>query len=583
MQSLRFLPGVVLVLAIGLGNISAQDKAAKPPPAGLQDFVFLDDPPPLLVRLHIEIDGRPLQQSWEEAVTAIFKHLDANSDGYLDAKEASQVPPAILFFPRDYARVFGGKMAGAPAFATLDADGDGQVSRDELAAYYRSQGPPFQFSTNQETNDYRAYFGVLRTENTGDVNEALFKFLDTNKDGKLSREELAAGLVALPKLDTDEDEMISAEELVPADNSLRSRDLRYFSGTTFPNPEERILLLSPGEISVPLAQRLALRYRAKKTGNDIVAFITAKLTAKDLGLAPADFAGLDSNGDGFLDANELKHFGKKRPDLEFRLRLGGTAGLAVVQAKGHKVLGDGGAVTLDRGPARVVFKLDAVKVENDVKALKAMFMAEFQAIDRDGNGYLDRAEARLSPSFHALFGLLDADGDGKIFDKEVYKFLDRWGPLIQQMRASCVTMTFAEDGKGLFDLLDTDRDRRLSVRELRRLPKLLDLLDRNKDGFLDATEFPRSFLVEFRQGPAEFEGNYFAAFIDITGEAPPQRVRPGKGPVWFQKMDRNRDGDVSRREFLGTDEEFRRIDTDGDGLISREEAQRFDSLTRKKG
>ena len=38
-------------------------------------------------------------------------------------------------------------------------------------------------------------------------------------------------------------------------------------------------------------------------------------------------------------------------------------------------------------------------------------------------------------------------------------------------------------------------------------------------------------------------------------------------------MDRNGDGDVSRREFLGTDEEFRRLDRDGDGLISAEEAE----------
>ena len=30
---------------------------------------------------------------------------------------------------------------------------------------------------------------------------------------------------------------------------------------------------------------------------------------------------------------------------------------------------------------------------------------------------------------------------------------------------------------------------------------------------------------------------------------------------------------VSRREFLGTDEEFRRIDTDGDGLIDVKEAE----------
>jgi Ca2+-binding EF-hand superfamily protein len=43
--------------------------------------------------------------------------------------------------------------------------------------------------------------------------------------------------------------------------------------------------------------------------------------------------------------------------------------------------------------------------------------------------------------------------------------------------------------------------------------------------------------------------------------------------LWFQKMDRNRDGYVSRREFLGTDEEFRKLDLDGDGFISVQEAE----------
>ncbi len=47
-------------------------------------------------------------------------------------------------------------------------------------------------------------------------------------------------------------------------------------------------------------------------------------------------------------------------------------------------------------------------------------------------------------------------------------------------------------------------------------------------------------------------------------------------------MDRNRDGDVSRKEWLGTEEEFRAIDTDGDGLISLQEAEAFDKQVRGK-
>jgi Ca2+-binding EF-hand superfamily protein len=52
--------------------------------------------------------------------------------------------------------------------------------------------------------------------------------------------------------------------------------------------------------------------------------------------------------------------------------------------------------------------------------------------------------------------------------------------------------------------------------------------------------------------------------------------------VWFRKMDRNGDGDVSPREFLGSHADFRRLDADGDGFITLEEAQRADVELRKK-
>jgi Ca2+-binding EF-hand superfamily protein len=193
-------------------------------------------------------------------------------------------------------------------------------------------------------------------------------------------------------------------------------------------------------------------------------------------------------------------------------------------------------------------------------------------------------EAQRSQVFRGLFDLMDRDGDGKLFENEVVAYLDSVKEL-QEAGAACrITMNVQPRSSGLFDLLDTNRDGRLSERELRQIPRLLAQLDRNGDGVISRDEVPRSYAVHFQQPPVSPQlGTYGVTFV-LTGsfDTAPQVPEPTKGPLWFRKMDRNRDGDVSRREFLGTDEEFRRIDTDGDGLISLEEAIAADKWFRKK-
>src|SRR4029077_8630279 len=81
----------------------------------------------------------------------------------------------------------------------------------------------------------------------------------------------------------------------------------------------------------------------------------------------------------------------------------------------------------------------------------------------------------------------------------------------------------------------------------------------------------RNFHIEFMRGSfqlfAPSPGDRIAARRSSSFEKPAPI-----GPIWFQRMDRNGDGDLTWNEFLGPREVFHRIDTDGDGLIDPEEA-----------
>src|SRR5262249_51357840 len=109
-------------------------------------------------------------------------------------------------------------------------------------------------------------------------------------------------------------------------------------------------------------------------------------------------------------------------------------------------------------------------------------------------------------------------------------------------------------------------------------------LDLDGDGCISPGELVRQFQVQVERG-SQTGLRGFVALPAGFNPTPPIRPAgyPAGTPLWFKKMDRHVDGDVSFREFLGTREEFNRIDTDGDGLISPEEAMRFQPPGGKQG
>jgi Ca2+-binding EF-hand superfamily protein len=568
------------------------------------DLVFLDDARPVLLRLHVQIDGKPFGEVWDDYLAKLFKYFDRDGNGTLSKEEAERAPHAqhLLRLLRgetmyDYDLIFNGGRRGnvTAKMADLDADKDGKVTLDELKAYYKKNGV-------QPVN-------VMMGPNRGDseaLTEALFKHLDVNKDGKLSREELAAMPERLRRLDTDDDEMIAVSELVPerfGDQEgvvFASFDGQGGSALGDGSPFYRI---DPGAPPDKLARRLMTQYDKDKNG---------KLSAKEIGLDAADFAALDKNKDGQLDLTELAAFVARSPDLELIYRLGkvpkgkepggllklaldfGQKGSGGEQRQpvalfspdgkprplaGAVTKGTNGALKLGLSAAQIELQSAQSMPANNNAGIKQFYVQQFKEADANKKGFLERKglEQTQYQYFASFFNFADRNGDNKLTEKELSDFLD-----LQADGAACVaTLTVHDLGRGLFELIDAaPRDGRLGLREMRMAWSRLAHLDRDGDGCIAKTEIPRQFQMAARQSGLNYPYQGFT--VDVGYRTQMQAPVPTRGPAWFRKMDRNGDGDVSPREWLGSEEDFKKIDTDGDGLISPEEAERYDALLKQQ-
>jgi Ca2+-binding EF-hand superfamily protein len=549
-----------------------------------QDLIFFGESRPVLLRLHVRVDGKPFPDAWDDFLGKLFAYYDVDGDGVLTTKEL-----AHALRGQDLLNLFSGQAdlfnfrANFARPEELDADKDGKVTREEFTAYYRKAGG-----------------GTLRTQQggggaSGRLTTALYRYLDLDHDGKLSQEELAAAPASLHRLDIDDDEMISTEELLPPSNQV----YEYVGGGSPATPladNSAFLVLVPGTPLDRAIKQLLTRY--DKDHNQ-------KLSREEVGLDQESFDRLDANHDGQLDAGELAGWVSRPSDLELAVQLGQqpTPGkmpsLFDPLVELTKALSKKDPVDVFNPTGRMMPLASAVRKEGQTLVVKLpgalidvdrgsssqvnagfnarqFYLQQFDQLDTDKKGYLER-KVFDQPQYQflrGLFDLADRDGDGKLYKKELNAFLD-----LQAAGASANTLLkITDQGRALFELMDANGDGRLSVRELRTAWTRLSPWDRDGDGRLAETEVPRQFVVTVDLGQVNLP--FRVATFSGAGRRGRAQQAP-KGPLWFRKMDRNNDGDVSFSEWLGSEEEFRRIDADGDGLISAEEADRADALLKK--
>src|SRR5262249_47883837 len=133
----------------------------------------------------------------------------------------------------------------------LDEDGDGKVSASEFAAYYRNFGG----------QAFQVFLTPPRQPFTASLNRSLFSRLDTNRDGVLSKAELAAA-EALLRLDENDDDILSPRELDPRlQNDFNEFQLELTrGGVQAPRRPTDSFILYPEESGEKLAATLLKRY-----------------------------------------------------------------------------------------------------------------------------------------------------------------------------------------------------------------------------------------------------------------------------------------------------------------------------------
>ena len=189
--------------------------------------------------------------------------------------------------------------------------------------------------------------------------------------------------------------------------------------------------------------------------------------------------------------------------------------------------------------------------------------------DEDENAVLEGGEldALANTALAQAYGRWDSNRDGKVTFAEIKADYQRE----HAVRWSQAEVTTAAEIPTLFQLVDLNGDRRLSLREMRGAREQILKIDEDGDGEIEPEERHGRITIVFSRAQEKYSTDVLRIPQVKRAKASRKERNP---PKWFLRMDRNHDNDISPREFLGSSKIFDRIDSDSDGLIDPAEAEK---------
>lgn len=556
----RFIPITSLLAAAVLGLFGTAYAQRGAPVAGqeleLRDLVFLGPQGIVLMRLRIDAGSRSVTTIRRDYTAVLFRSLDTDSDGRLNADEASRIPAS-------------GQLSASAeplrdGWRSFDvAPQDGTLSVDELFPFVDERlGPRFKIE--------------LKTRLQQSVR---LKPLDLNGDELVSRDEVEQGLETLHGFDFDDDEALSVAELQPFPTAIRQALLQQQNSEPAQLP--LMSIDSPAECEAA-CNRILTHYGSSRVA---VGQPVGIATHQVGGVVAGVVAAADLSRDGALDRDELlKLLAEAEPALVFDVLVRRNA-VRVDQKTPPGELVDllprtreapnrqqaalaGMSISVGASNNREGFMSDAEVIVNQV-------LIQFIQADADKNRYLSESEFGMVRATFAQvrvpdveFAGVDADGDGMLTRDELKSYVETNAGLSE----ATLVLTVSDDAKTLFEILDGNLDNRLTPREFQEGYARMRRFDQDQDGRLGIGELRSHY--GFIVSPARPE------FLLLIAGDPMMQANSGmaritpmtSGPTWFRKMDRNQDGDLTWREFLGDRSAFERLDADANGLVDLNEA-----------